>query len=640
MRLYLDHDLLALDFPYDPAQVAEVKAIAGAAWDKVDKLWKAPVASINEVRAFAMKHEFQITDEVLRFTAPKRASRKGVYVKGDWTYIQFPYDKVVLKAVKQIPGITWDNKEMAWRAPLTSSSEAIAWANSFDVLVSPEVHGVSASIGKKLDELKEASRSTDADIEVPLLQGTLLPYQRAGVEYASKARRSFIADEMGLGKTIQAIATLEYSSKDSEVYPVVVVCPPSLVLNWKSEWNRWLPHRRVAVVTNRREIPEPRTYDVLVVGYSNISHWEKQLLAHNSYIFDESHYAKSPTAQRTKSAIKMAKSAPKHGIVLCLTGTPVTNRPAEYASQLDIIGKLKEFGGLWGFYRRYCSAFQDRFGQWNINGHSHLDELNDRLRGTCYIRRTKSQVLSELPPVIHSPLVVEGTEAGLKEYRKAEQDIIKYITDRAKEIAIELGESPYSAAVVARIKAESNEHLVKLSVLRRLAAKAKMPMVEEWVQSRIDDGKKVVIAAHHRDVVDELARRFGNLRIQGGMDVADVETQKARFQDEPVETAPVIVLSIQAAKTGHTLTASQDILFVELPYTPADLDQTYSRLHRIGQKGSVTTTYMLVEGTIDEEIYALIERKRKVVNAATEGGEFASGGNATQLILDLLARSK
>ena len=638
MRLYLDHDLLALDFPYDPAQVAEVKSIDGAKWDKVDKLWKAPVASIDEVRAFAIKHEFQITDEVLRFTAPKRASRKGVYLKGDWVYIQFPYDKVVLKGVKQIPGVTWDNKEMAWRAPHTSSAEAIAWANSFSVLVSPEVHGVSASIGKKLDELKEASRSTDADIEVPLLQGTLLPYQRAGVEYASKARRCFIADEMGLGKTIQAIATLEYSSKDSEVYPVVVVCPPSLVLNWKSEWNRWLPHRRVAVVTNRRELAEPRSYDVLVVGYSNISHWEKQLLAHNSYIFDESHYAKSPTAQRTKSAIKMAKSAPKHGIVLCLTGTPVTNRPAEYASQLDIIGKLKEFGGLWGFYRRYCSAFQDRFGQWNISGHSHLDELNDRLRGTCYIRRTKSQVLTELPPVIHSPLVVEGTEAGLKEYRKAEQDIIKYITDRAKEIAIELGESPYSAAVVARIKAESNEHLVKLSVLRRLAAKAKMPMVEEWVQSRIDDGKKVVIAAHHRDVVDELARKFGNLRIQGGMSVEEVEAQKARFQNEPVETAPVIVLSIQAAKTGHTLTAAQDILFVELPYTPADLDQTYSRLHRIGQTGSVTTTYMLVNGTIDEEIYALIEKKRKVVNAAVEGGEFAAGGNATQLVLDLLNR--
>jgi SNF2 family DNA or RNA helicase len=242
--------------------------------------------------------------------------------------------------------------------------------------------------------------------------------------------------------------------------------------------------------------------------------------------------------------------------------------------------------------------------------------------------------------VIHSPLVVEGTDAGLKEYRKAEQDIIKYITERAKEIAIELGESPYSAGVIAKIKAESNEHLVKLSVLRRLSAKAKMPLVEEWVKERVENGKKVVIAAHHRDIVDELARKFGNLRIQGGMSVEEVEAQKARFQNEPVETAPVIVLSIQAAKTGHTLTSAQDILFAELPWTPSDLDQTFSRLHRIGQKGSVTATYMLTDGTIDQEIYALIEKKRKVVNAATEGGEFAEGGNATQLVLDLLTRAQ
>ena len=92
MRLYLDHDLLALDFPYDPAQVTEVKGIAGAKWDKVDKLWKAPVASIGEVRDFAVKHGFDISDEVMKFAAPKRASRKGVYVKGDWVFIQFPYD--------------------------------------------------------------------------------------------------------------------------------------------------------------------------------------------------------------------------------------------------------------------------------------------------------------------------------------------------------------------------------------------------------------------------------------------------------------------------------------------------------------------------------------------------------------------
>jgi SNF2 family DNA or RNA helicase len=224
----------------------------------------------------------------------------------------------------------------------------------------------------------------------------------------------------------------------------------------------------------------------------------------------------------------------------------------------------------------------------------------------------------------------------MKEYKKAEADIIQYLIDRAKQIARELGEPVGSAAVVARIKAESNEHLVRLSVLRRLSARAKMPMVEEWVQQRIDDGKKVVIAAHHRDIVDELAMRFGNLRIQGGMSVEEVEVQKKKFQTLSVEEAPVIVLSIQAAKTGHTLTSAQDVLFVELPWTPADVDQTYSRCHRLGQKGSVVATYMLTDGTIDEEIYSLIERKRSVVNRAVDGGAPVEDVDTSQLLFDLM----
>lgn len=637
MHLFLENDHLVLDFPYDAVQVAEIKKIENSTWDRVAQVWRVPVSSLEETREFAARHHFEIDADVLMLTIQKKRPAKSVYIADGKLILKFPYEKVIIKAVKQIPSITWDPKNKAWQAPLNSASEVIKWANSFDIHVDNEIYAHAENIKDKLDELKEASRSTDASITVDGLKGELLPYQRAGVRYAAKAKRSFIADEMGLGKTLQAIATIEYASKISDPYPVVVVCPPTLVLNWKSEYSRWLPDRKVATVTNRKDMPDKGTYDVLVVGYSNISHWEKQLAGHNSYVFDESHYCKTPTAARTKSAVKIAKTAPKDGIVLCLTGTPVTNRPAEYASQLEILGKLKEFGGLWGFYRRYCAAYQDNFGQWNISGHSHLDELNDRLRGNCYIRRTKDQVLSELPPVIHSPIVVEGTAAGMTEYRKAEKDIIKYLQDRAREIAIEIGQSPHSAAVIAKIKAESNEHLVRLSVLRRLSAKAKMPIIEEWVQERIDDGKKVVIAAHHRDIVDELARKFGGLKIQGGMSVEEVEEHKRKFQTLPVGEAPVIVLSIQAAKTGHTLTAAQDVLFVELPWTPADVDQTYSRCHRLGQMGSVTATYILSDKTIDEDIYSLIERKRGVVTAAIDGGVI-DGGDASQLILDLINR--
>lgn len=633
MRLYLDKNEIVLDFPYDPSQVAEIKQIAGARWDKATKLWRVPVRSIEQARSFALRHNFDITIDVLTFNAPKpRLGTASVSLDDGMIAIRVAYERVIIKAIKQIPAVTWDSAKHYWKAPLSSITNVIEWAEKFDVPVDGDIRDISDSVTSRMNDFIEASRSVDADIDIPTLTGTLLPYQRAGVAYASIAQRTFIADEMGLGKTIQAIATVEHMGS----YPAVIVCPPSLVLNWAMEYSKWVPRVRVATVTNRKDFPERNSYDVVVVGYSNIAHWEKKLTGHKSYVFDESHYCKTPTAQRTKAAVKMAKAAQKDGVILCLTGTPVTNRPNEYASQLDILGRLKDFGGLWGFYRRYCAAYQDQFGQWNISGHSHLDELNERLRGTCYIRRTKDQVLSELPPVVHSRLVVEGAAAAMKEYSKAENDILLYIAERARKLALEQGKPSYGAAIAAMIRAEANEHLVRLSVLRRLAAKAKMTAVEEWITARIENGKKVVVAAHHRDVVDEIARKYGNLRIQGGMSVEEVEENKRRFQNESVESAPVIVLSIQAAKTGHTLTAAEECLFVELPWTPADVDQTYSRLHRIGQKGSVTATYMLASGTIDEEIYEIIEKKRSVVDAAVDGGELDNSDLSTQMILSLL----
>ena len=633
--LFLADDHLVATSPYDQAEVQQIKAINGAKWDKVAKAWRIPMSSVVEARDFGERNGFLIDPQVLTFDLPKKLNPTfGITLKDDFIYLSFAYDPVKVKSVKQIPSVTWHAKTKAWRAPTTSITECIEWANKFNQQIPEELVGMASTI-KELHDISVAeSRSVDADLEVAGLP--LLPYQKAGVKYASQAKRCFIADDMGLGKTLQAIATLE-NTKDS--YPALVVCPPNLVLNWQKEYGKWLPERKVVTVSDRKTFPEHKDFDVLVIGYSNISHWQKQIKDFKSFVFDESHYVKSPTSQRTKAAIKIARTAPQDGIILCLTGTPVTNRPAEYASQLDVLGKLNTFGGLWGFYRRYCGAFRDRFGQWNISGNSNLDELNERLRGNCYIRRTKDQVLKDLPPVRHSNIIVAGSPTQMVEYRKAERDIVEYLVERAKQIALELGVSPGSAAVVARIKAESNEHLVRISVLRKLAAKAKMESVIEFIESHMEVGLKVVVAAHHREIVDELANKFGGLKIQGGMLVSEVEDAKSRFQEESAEDAPVIVLSIQAAKTGHTLTASQDVLFVELPWTPADVDQTYSRCHRLGQQGSVTATYLLCEGTVDEEIYNLISRKRGVVDAATEGGTVSRKQESVgQMIVGLFAQ--
>src|SRR5690606_34189139 len=152
-------------------------------------------------------------------------------------------------------------------------------------------------------------------------------------------------------------------------------------------------HRKVALITNRKDFPEG-DFDYLVVGDSNIATWKEKLTGYKSYVFDESQRLKNFDAQRTKAAIAMAKKA---DYVFLLTGTPIMNRPAEFASQLDILGRLKDFGGKWGFYKRYCGAYRDSFGVWNILGSSNLEELNKRLRSSCYLRRTKDDVLLELP---------------------------------------------------------------------------------------------------------------------------------------------------------------------------------------------------------------------------------------------------
>lgn len=635
--LCLVDDVLVLDFPYEQEQVAEIKSVPGAKWDRVGKVWRVPASQMEVIRSFALRHNFEIDTEILLFDVPEHKNPGGgISLDNDYLLMSFQYDPVMVRSVKQIEGVTWDSETKAWKAPLTSIDTVIKWAQTFRQNIPVEVTERANQIREELDLLRDASRSTDADINIPTMRGELLPYQRAGIAYATNAKRAFIADEMGLGKTLQGMATLEnIHLSGGMAYPAVIVCPPNLVLNWLREYERFFPDRRVAMVTNRKEFPWPGTYDVVVIGYSNIPHWEKHLLRHNGYVFDESHYCKSRDAQRTRAARKMTASNPD-AVVLCLTGTPITNRPAEYASQLEMIGRLDKFGGLWGFYRRYCDAYRDKWGQWNLNGNSNLDELNDKLRATCYIRRTKDQVMKDLPPVVHSPLVVDGSPAAMKEYIKAKNDIVQYLVERAKEIAAELGQPIGAAAVTTRLKAEANKHLMEMSVLRKLAARAKMQVAFEWIDERVADGKKVVVAAHHREIVNEIANKYGGLKIQGGMDLEAVEMAKGKFQNLPAEEAPVIVLSIQAAKTGHTLTAAQNVLFMEFPWTPADVDQTYSRCHRIGQKGSVTATYMIAAGTIDEDIYKLIEKKRSIVGQAIDG-VIIDDSSAADLIASMLS---
>jgi len=251
-------------FPYEEATVSKVKKVSGAKWDKSSKTWRIPFASHPQATQLALELGWWI-DPQLAFMDIPEAPTDTVLISGTTVELHFAFDPVKVRAVKRIPGITWNKKTSGWVAPLSSLAECAEWADQFGIPVNEETRTQIDAITEARTKLIERSRDTDAEIDVAGLP--LLPYQRAGVRYASEARRCFIADDMGLGKTLQAIATVEYV-QDS--YPAVVVCPPTLVLNWKNEYNKWLPDRKVVTVKNRSEFPDG-TYDVVVVGYSNIT---------------------------------------------------------------------------------------------------------------------------------------------------------------------------------------------------------------------------------------------------------------------------------------------------------------------------------------------------------------------------------
>ncbi len=459
------------------------------------------------------------------------------------------------------------------------------------------------------------SSATDAQWDVCPLGGELKPFQRAGVRYLLAQRRSFLADEQGLGKTIEALATLEADS----AYPAVVVCPASLKLNWLREIERWLPDRSVQALAgtgpglpatgpSRREAGAEITvvnYDIVAARLAELRSLEPRAL-----VLDESHYCKNAAAKRTQAVQRLSAVMAQDALVLALTGTPIMNRPAELISQLRILGRLGDFGSGAQFGKRFRGP------------DAHL-RLHWHLRSRCFVRRLKADVLPQLPAKRRAIVPVELDNEP--EYRLAERDLIAWLQSQP----LDLGE--LRAKVAAALRAE---RLVRLNALKLLAARGKLAAALAWIHDFCSSGERLVVFAHHREIQRALLGRFPSaLHILGADSYAARDSALREFQAPDGPHNQLVVCSIDVAGQGITLTRSSNVLFLELDWTPAKHDQAEDRCHRIGQEDSVNATYILAAGTIDETISTLLERKRAVIGAVTDGREDDEEG-----VLDALVR--
>jgi SWI/SNF-related matrix-associated actin-dependent regulator 1 of chromatin subfamily A len=437
------------------------------------------------------------------------------------------------------------------------------------------------------------SKATEAepiDGVAQRLGGELQPFQWAGVRYVLDARRVFLSDEQGLGKTVQALAALEAD----DAYPAVVVCPASLKLNWLREAGHWLPHRSIEVVEGG--VAVPRTGDITILNYEVVAKHRETLarMRPRALVVDESHYCKNPRAKRTQAVRKLAEAVPREGLRVALTGTPVLNHAEELISQLRIIGRLDEFGSGARFSRQFQGLLTEERLHWH-------------LRRRCFVRRLKSEVLPQLPA--KRQVIVPVALDNEREYRVAERDVVEWLRSQPLEL------SDLNAKIAATLRAE---RLAQLGALQRLAARGKLTAALAWIHDFLESGEPLVVFARHVEVQEAVIQRFPDALHLLGRDSIDAREASVQAFQQP-GGPQLIVCATRVAAQGITLTRASNVAFLELEWTPALHDQAEDRCHRIGQRDAVTAWYLLAAATIDETMAELVERKRGIVAAVTDG---------------------
>ena len=462
------------------------------------------------------------------------------------------------------------------------------------------------------------------------------PYQRIGALCIAAGGRRLLADAPGLGKSVQAIlAGVLLGARRW-----IVVCPPVAQSNWAAEIERCRvpenlhPEASTAVIRPGRKVPElPRTGMVIVTDsllaapsrrglLEDLQTWGADLL-----IYDEAHRAKTWESQRATAMRNLAVTAKDR---LVLSGTPMMSNPADLPSVLAIAGRLKStFSSRTAFMGRYTRSYDIHVGNQTIQKiipeKQHLGELGRILREKVWVRRTKDQVLPDLPEKTHSTMIVDVPPT---EYRKATREVREKIVNYLRERTRELGDPPSEK----ELRAWCSDQMGCVSQLRRAAGLAKIPAaaehVAEWVESTSHEengttvyDRPLIVWGIHQVVMDALDEHLDQLGvphavINGKTSMAQRDRIKDDYQDGKIA---VILANIVAAGVAITLTRGSDALFVETEWLPDLISQAEDRQHRIGQKRTVMVTTMVAPGTLDHTIQRVLRKNIEVLDAVIGG---------------------
>ena len=341
-------------------------------------------------------------------------------------------------------------------------------------------------------------------------------------------------------------------------------------------------------------------------------------------VFDEAHYLKNHTSNRSKLARQLADRAKWHTgpepVVYLLTGTPLTNRPRDLFVLLQLVGHPLGRSFL-AFAKRYCAAERHEFG-WDTGGASNIEELTVQLHGIM-LRRAKDHVLS-LPPKLRTWLSIDVPKGtGVRDMRKVVDLLVS-----EERIA------PGSGIDERRLRGRL---LHAITRARQALAAAKVKATIDFVTGAIEQGEKVIVFSCFEDPLAALAEHFRGsmVLLTGSTPTEKRQSMVDHFQND--ERIRLFAANIIAGGIGNNLTAATQVVFNDLDWVPANHWQAEDRAYRIGQTRTVNVTYMVAANTIDDFVQGVLERKGALVAAVVEGKALAPG--AAGNVLEELQRA-
>lgn len=483
---------------------------------------------------------------------------------------------------------------------------------------------VNFSMTDKLCEIQKQIRGeVDFDFqEVPhQIQATLRSYQTEGMHWLERLRKmhlnGILADDMGLGKTLQAIIAVTQSRLEKGKGSSLIVCPTSLVYNWKEEFRKFNPELKTIVIDGipahrRKQLAGLSQYDVAITSYNLL---QKDVDIYKEFIFDyvvldEAHHIKNRTTRNAKS-VKMINSCHR----LILTGTPIENSLEELWSLFDFL-----MPGLLSSYDRFVGKYI-RTGNYMGNKADNMEALKKKV-SPFILRRMKEDVLEDLPPVSEILYHCHLTESQKELYQSyaasAKQELSRLVKQEGFDrIHIHV------LATLTRLKQICCHPAIFAKDSPEPGDSAKYDMLMDLLSSLIDSGHKTVVFSQYTKMLgiiknDLIDRGIPFVYLDGSTkNRLEIVNQ---FNEDP--NILVFLVSLKAGGTGLNLVGADTVIHYDMWWNPAVESQATDRVHRIGQSRSVSSYKLVTLNTIEEKILSLQNRKKglvkKVINSDDE----------------------